>query len=339
MVFLSDFLINGSSTLKDAIALTDTRKRLLAVQHAYDRLKIAARALDSEPCGRGLSKMATDIKRGKIILFGGCRLDSYLVDTWIYHCKERVWEQRWPEISPAPRGGHVLAWMPESGKTVLFGATPFDSHYKPPYQTNKIPRDLWVYDILKNTWKRIKQSGKVPANGTGTVGPGDTLVYLPRPLNRRAIPGVWGMRVDADAPDEDSAKHGVPPGTVTYIFHGPERFDSKARIELEERYPDCICNIRGLGFLQGFTVLPVNESRARNLLLDIALKEHLLLMLAAGTHSIRLRPNLSITRTDIACVLERLESALIDFRSKRPGRWERMALEQRKTPAGFMKRL
>lgn len=109
--------------------------------------------------------------------------------------------------------------------------------------------------------------------------------------------------------------------------------------ELENKYPDCICNARGLGYLQGFTVLPVNGSRARNLLLDIALKEHLLLMLAAGTHSIRLRPNLSTNREDVARFVDLLEASILDFRGKRPLRWKRMALEQRKTPAGFMKLL
>lgn len=108
-------------------------------------------------------------------------------------------------------------------------------------------------------------------------------------------------------------------------------------LDLEEEYPDCICNIRGLGFLQGFTPLPVNESRARNLLLDIALKRSRLLMLAAGTHSIRLRPNLSTNRDDVNLFLELLKSSIGHFRRKRPKCWERMAMDQRKTAAGFMK--
>ena len=226
------FLTKVLETLKTAAGQDDARKRLLTAQKTYDRLKIAARALDAEPCGRGLSQMAVDPKRGKIVLFGGSRLDSYLADTWVYHCKERKWEQRWPEVSPAPRSGHLLGWLPKSGRIVLFGSTTYDTHYAPPRQNKNTPQDLWVYDIEANRWKRLPQSGKPPRNGTGAVGPNDELVFVPRLSGRGGgARQTWGLRVNAEAPDAKSAKAGVAPGTVKYIFRGPDAFDRKARIE------------------------------------------------------------------------------------------------------------
>jgi hypothetical protein len=217
--------------LKAAVALSVPQQRLLAMQRVKQRLQVAARVLDAEPCGRGLSQMAVDSRRGKVVLFGGCRLDSYLADTWVYHCKARKWEQRWPQVSPAPRAGHVLGWLPKSGRIVLFGSTNFDLN-SPPRQVKNTPRDLWVYDIDANRWKRLPQSGKPPANGTGAVGPNDALVFLHRPGGRGRGPRmIWGLRVNAGVPDAGSAKAGVAPGTVQYISRGPDAFDRSAKIE------------------------------------------------------------------------------------------------------------
>jgi len=225
-------LLTVLTELKAAVGKTDDRERLLALQKVRDRVEIAARTLDAEPCGRGLSQMATDLKRGKLVLFGGCRLDSYLSDTWVYHCKERKWEQRRPGVSPAPRAGHVLRWLPKSGKIALLGSTTYDSHYAPPRQLKDTPKDLWVYDIDANRWKRLAQSGKTPSSGTGAVGPDDELVFLPRHSGKgRGGRQTWALRVDVEAPDAGSDKAGVAPGTVTYIFRGPDAFDTKSKIE------------------------------------------------------------------------------------------------------------
>jgi L-lysine 6-transaminase len=104
----------------------------------------------------------------------------------------------------------------------------------------------------------------------------------------------------------------------------------KGIIALEEKYPDVIFNVRGAGFLQGFSVLPASDGSARELLLDIALNRYLLLMLGAGKNSIRLRPNLSTTSEDVDRFLELLEQTIIDFRKERPLIWEAEALRQRK---------
>jgi L-lysine 6-transaminase len=100
-------------------------------------------------------------------------------------------------------------------------------------------------------------------------------------------------------------------------------------LDVEKRYPDCLINVRGLGFVQGFTVLPAHTGAARDLLLKIALRQYLLLMLDAGKSSVRLRPNLSTSRADVERFLSVLEQCLKRLRRERPREWARESLRQR----------
>jgi L-lysine 6-transaminase len=68
-----------------------------------------------------------------------------------------------------------------------------------------------------------------------------------------------------------------------------------------------LTNIRGMGLYQGFT-LEDGETKAR--LIEIAREKYDLLLLGAGTESIRTRPNLSVTEADIDLFLELLEKSL-----------------------------
>ena len=77
--------------------------------------------------------------------------------------------------------------------------------------------------------------------------------------------------------------------------------------DLQNRFPALMRNVRGMGLYYGFT-LPDGETRAR--LTDIALQEHDLLLLGAGADSIRTRPNLSVTSSDIKHFLELLDVCL-----------------------------
>lgn len=72
---------------------------------------------------------------------------------------------------------------------------------------------------------------------------------------------------------------------------------------IADRHPDRICDVRGVGLYQGFTLLP---PLTRKGFVDAALDRHLLLM-GAGTDSVRLRPNLSVTYKDINDLLVLLE--------------------------------
>jgi len=77
--------------------------------------------------------------------------------------------------------------------------------------------------------------------------------------------------------------------------------------ELARKYPGWMENIRGTGLCLGFTV----PGGCRDRVVETALHEELLLLLEAGFDSIRLRPNLSITREEIEEFFLRLERTLI----------------------------
>jgi L-lysine 6-transaminase len=66
-------------------------------------------------------------------------------------------------------------------------------------------------------------------------------------------------------------------------------------------------NVRGMGLYQGFSLA---DAAAKARLIEIAREEHDLLLLGAGSDSIRTRPNLSVTEHDVDRFLELLEHAL-----------------------------
>lgn len=75
--------------------------------------------------------------------------------------------------------------------------------------------------------------------------------------------------------------------------------------------PDArIYNVRGMGLYQGFSVA---DSDTRSRLVQTAREKYDLLLLGAGTNSIRTRPNLSVTAEDVDRFLQLLESALAEL--------------------------
>lgn len=76
---------------------------------------------------------------------------------------------------------------------------------------------------------------------------------------------------------------------------------------LEARFPDKICNIRGLGLYQGFNVL---GQGGKGRLISAALQEENYLLLGAGIYSVRLRPPLDISNDDIDALLAMLARVL-----------------------------
>ena len=72
-------------------------------------------------------------------------------------------------------------------------------------------------------------------------------------------------------------------------------------------HKDTIFNVRGMGLYQGFSLRRASE---KTLLLDIALEQEGLLMLSAGTQTVRLRPPLDVTMDEINSMLEMLERSI-----------------------------
>lgn len=76
---------------------------------------------------------------------------------------------------------------------------------------------------------------------------------------------------------------------------------------LVNKYGDLIFNVRGLGLYQGFTL---RDATNRNRLKSLALRKENLLLLGAGTQSIRFRPVLDVTIDNIELMLAKLDRAL-----------------------------
>jgi len=219
----------GLKAVAGTLAGAVTSDALLAAQSAADVLLRACRALDAEPCGRAWSQMAADPVNGTVVLFGGSRQDSYLADTWVYECKTRTWEQRYPKVCPSPRAAHALVWLPKSGRVVLFGG-----HSRTATKDLQVHRDLWTYDVQANEWKLLAQFTDGPVNGPAAADPNDVLLVVgqdPRHRDRRL---TWAMKVDPSAaakrallwgPDAGSAQAGVAPGTIAAAFTTPSDYD------------------------------------------------------------------------------------------------------------------
>lgn len=66
--------------------------------------------------------------------------------------------------------------------------------------------------------------------------------------------------------------------------------------ELTSAFPDLVFNVRGLGLYQGISL---RQPEWKRQLIEIALQKFDLLLLGAGSRTIRTRPNLSVTKDDI----------------------------------------
>jgi len=202
-----------------------TPKTIAEVRAARGIFLQVVDALSPEPPGRARSPIAYDSANKKIVLFGGDGLDRALSDTWVYDCKSRKWEQRFPEVAPAPRAGHLLGYLPGAGKIVVAGG----------YSRVALAHEIWTYDVKADQWKLLKH---VPLTGgrrkssrgcpntdarhylTGTTGPGDTLICYRGNT-------VWGCRVDPSATDAGTASKGVESGTYTWNRISPATWEKQ----------------------------------------------------------------------------------------------------------------
>lgn len=113
-------------------------------------------ALEVQPPPRLNAPMVYDPQTGKVALFGGDRWDHLCAETWLYDVKTRTWAEQRAAVSPPPRGGHALVYLPKSGKVLLLGGYEYSvgrgAVYKPVPQM-----DMWTYDVAANEWQLVKQ--------------------------------------------------------------------------------------------------------------------------------------------------------------------------------------
>lgn len=77
--------------------------------------------------------------------------------------------------------------------------------------------------------------------------------------------------------------------------------------KLQLNHQGVMLNVRGMGLYQGFSL--DTEARKRNLV-KVARDSHGLLLLGGGERSIRLRPNLSVTKDDVDLLITLLDKSL-----------------------------
>ena len=152
----------------------------------------------------------------KAILFGGDALNHLLADTWAFDVLTGKWEQRRPKLSPSPRAGHALLWLPKAKKVLLLGGYGYSSatgYVESLYR--RLPFEAWTYDTATDTWqlvRRFKGARSIPqgpANGflPAAADEDDTVVVLAN--------GTWVGRIDTGKADAaGTAKYGVKPGTT-----------------------------------------------------------------------------------------------------------------------------
>jgi len=228
----------------DAALMAELRSLEVTVERAMN-------ALAPEPPGRAHSQAAYDPIQKKIIVFGGDGLDRAYSDTWVYDCKTRTWEQRFPKVAPPPRGGHVLVWLPGAKTMALVGG----------YSSRWLAQDVWTYAPAKNEWTlhalvplRRGRHGRQSSPGTpgalcgggypliGLAAADDTVIAF-APVD----PNLWALKVDPSKTDPAlQAKHGVEPGTLWFRGSHPAAWEKVAN-------PD---PTKGVKFIED---LPVNQ--------------------------------------------------------------------------------
>ncbi len=115
---------------------------------AREELGRAVAALAEQPPPRAHARMVYDARNRKIVLFGGDALDRLLADTWVYDTATRNWVQRRPSLSPAPRSGYKMVYLPKSGKVLLMDGYGYKGN-----------AEMWAYDTQQNQWQLLAEGG------------------------------------------------------------------------------------------------------------------------------------------------------------------------------------
>lgn len=159
--------------------------------------------LELQPPQRANSRLVFDPVNKQVVLFGGDQLDQLMGDTWHFDVVKQTWSVMPPTLSPAPRGGHAMLWLPKAKKVLLLGGYGYTStteYVASLYQ--RLPLELWTYDVAARRWdflgqSELKTGPDTPANFfTSAAADADDRVLL---LGQT---GTWQCQIDATKTDE-----------------------------------------------------------------------------------------------------------------------------------------
>ncbi|MBL8026831.1 MAG: hypothetical protein JNL74_10500 [Fibrobacteres bacterium] len=184
-----------------------------------------------EPPPRAFSRMVYDPENQVIVLFGGDHLDYLTSDTWVYNCTNRTWTKKNPPVSPSPRAGHNLVYLPKAKAIVLIGGykyTPSDGTASGAEQYAQItPLQMWKYNVTSDTWTLIKvfaTTDSIPwfnknymLSTPSAVDTNDNIIALGRLTNSQYsyTPYTFELHCNPTVSDPSGqAQYGVAQGTV-----------------------------------------------------------------------------------------------------------------------------
>jgi len=187
----------------------------------------AVRSLAVAPPRRAHARMVYDAANRKVVLFGGDALDRLLADTWVYDPAVRRWQQRRSAVSPSPRAGYQLVYLPKSRTVLLIDGYGY-----------KGSREMWVYDTKADTWQRLASArparGVVPGRNwfpAPAAATDDDLVVTFLSEGRSAT-ATYAARIDATRIDpEGTSGLGVPPLSETPhpgFWEDPQWYEANA---------------------------------------------------------------------------------------------------------------
>jgi len=159
-------------------ALLATKKTLDALKSTRTlqrKVEEAAEAQYPVPCSRRNAPLVFDPQHQVFVLFGGDHEDYLLNDTWVLDLNRKTWKRARPEVSPSPRAGHALIYLPGCKKVALYeGYVQSNStdYAARPWATVN-PLQLWLYDVTAERWDLAGTwplPGKEEATGPRPVG-------------------------------------------------------------------------------------------------------------------------------------------------------------------------
>jgi hypothetical protein len=160
--------------------------------------------------------MAYDPAIGKLVLFGGVTQAAnggdriFLNDTWTYDGK--TWTKQSPTASPPARTGAAMAYDPNIGKLVLFGAS------------EPVAADTWTYD--GKTWIQDHPATSPAKWSYGVFAPdGLSMAYDPAIGKLVLVGGEGTWTYDKTTWTKRSPGLGVY-GPVTSYLVGPVTYDA-----------------------------------------------------------------------------------------------------------------
>ncbi|HTW95929.1 MAG TPA: aminotransferase class III-fold pyridoxal phosphate-dependent enzyme [Tepidisphaeraceae bacterium] len=136
---------------------------------------------------------------------------------------------------------------------------------------------------------------------------GNGVVYMLNPMEDRGVlDSTWGGNLADMVRFVQEWRIVRREGLIEQVPRKTERLVAGLN-SLAAALPEVVFNVRGMGLYQGFSLrAPVTKAAV----VDAALEKEDLLLLGAGTNSIRLRPSLSVTDQDIDLLVEKLTRVL-----------------------------